>query len=246
MSAAGSITADELELLKSFDTPTVCNAIELFDVRSDATGYMDARIQCCFPKLPPVVGYAATATYRSAAPVRSANASNVFVEQLRSFADVPSPAIVVIQDLDDPPRAATFGDVMCTTYKAFGVVGLIASGAGRDLDQIEALAFPVFASGTISAHGYFQLMDVNVPVSVAGVTIYPGDLIHADRNGATTIPLEIASDVGRACQDIVDTESLVLDYVRNAVEPSVDEFAAIQDRMRQRIVEVRKQRTKKA
>ena len=89
-------------------------------------------------------------------------------------------------------------------------------------------------------------MDVNVPVSVAGVTIYPGDLIHADRNGATTIPLEIASDVGRACQDIVDAELLVLDYVRNAAKPSVDEFTAIQDRMRQRIAEVRKQYTKKA
>ena len=81
---------------------------------------------------------------------------------------------------------------MCTTYKAFGAVGLITSGAGRDLDQVEALHFPCFTGGTICAHGYCHIPSINVPVHVGGVTIHPGDLLHGDRNGVTTIPQEIA------------------------------------------------------
>src|SRR5439155_4021127 len=117
---------------------------------------MDQRIQACYPKLPPMVGYAATATFRSAAPPRASNVYAGLAEQVASFAELPGPAVVVFQDLDDPVAAATFGEVMCTTYKAFGAAGLITSGTGRDLDQVEALAFPCFTSGTMCAHGYCQ------------------------------------------------------------------------------------------
>src|SRR5260370_41561015 len=79
---------------------------------------------------------------------------------------------------------------MCTTYKTFGAAGLITSGAGRDLDQVEVLNFPCFTSGTVCAHGYCHIPSSNVPVHVGGVTIYPGDLLHGDRNGVTTIPVE--------------------------------------------------------
>ena len=105
---------------------------------------MDGRIQACYPKLPPMVGYASTATFRPASPPRAGNVYAGLDEQVASFAELPGPAVVVFQDLDDPPSPATFGEVMCTTYKAFGAVGLITSGAGRDLDQVEALGFPCF------------------------------------------------------------------------------------------------------
>src|SRR5919199_746978 len=149
-----AIPAADLELLRRYDTPTVCNVIELFDHRPRTHGYMDGRIQACFPKLPPMVGYASTATFRSAAAPRAGNVYSSLAEQVASFADLPGPPVVVFQDLDDPPAAATYGEVMCTTYKAFGAVGLITSGAGRDLDQVEALHFPCFCDGTICAHGY--------------------------------------------------------------------------------------------
>src|SRR4029077_20224204 len=159
------------------------NVIELFDVRPRTAGYMDARIQACYPKLPPMVGYAATATFRSAAPPRSGNVYAGLGEQVASFAELPGPAVVVFQDLDCPVAAATFGEVMCTTYKTFGAVGLITSGAGRDLDQVEALNFPCFTSGTISAHGCCHIVQINVSVHVGNVMIHPGDLLHGDRNG---------------------------------------------------------------
>src|SRR5690606_27021966 len=118
-----------------YDTPTVCNAIELFDVRPRQLGYMNASIRACFPALPPMVGYAATATFRSQQPPRGGDAYSGMDAQVARFAELPGPPVVVFQDLDDPVAAATFGEVMCTTYQAFGAVGLITSGAGRDLDQ---------------------------------------------------------------------------------------------------------------
>src|SRR5246500_3134633 len=165
-----AVPAADLALLRQFDTPTVCNVVELFDLRSRSAGYMDARIQACYPRLPPMVGYAATATFRSSAPPRSGNVYAGLGEQVAAFAELPGPAVVVFQDLDDPVASATFGEVMCSTYKAFGAVGLITSGAGRDLDQVEALNFPCFTNGTICAHGYCHIPLLNVPVRVGGVT----------------------------------------------------------------------------
>src|SRR5207245_2481130 len=191
MADNSSISFAVLEQLQRFDTPTVCNVVELFDLRPRTAGYMDARIQACFPKLPPMVGYAATATFRSAAPPRSGDVYAGIADQVASFGELPGLPVVVFQDLDDPVASATFGEVMATTYKSFGAVGLITSGAGRDLDQVEALAFPCFSDGTICAHGYCHIVQINVPVHVGGVMVQPGDLLHGDRNGVTTIPGEI-------------------------------------------------------
>src|SRR5882762_8267250 len=202
MADNSSISIAVLEQLRRFDTPTVCNVVELFDLRQRTAGYMDARIQACFPKLPPMVGYAATATFRSAAPPRSGDVYAGIADQVASFGELPGPPVVVFQDLDDPVASATFGEVMCTTYKAFGAVGLITSGAGRDLDQVATLSFPCFTGGTICAPGHCHLPSINVPIHVGGVMVHPGDLLHGDRNGVTTIPHPIASEVAHACADL--------------------------------------------
>src|SRR5207247_1945577 len=208
------VPAADLELLRKYDTPTICNVVELFDVRPRTAGYMSQRIQACYPRLPPMVGYASTATFRSAAPPRSGNVYSGLAEQVASFAELPGPAVVVFQDLDDPVASATFGEVMCSTYKAFGAVGLITSGAGRDLDQVEALHFPCFTSGTLCAHGYCHIVQLNVPVHVGGVTVHPGDLLHGDRNGVTAIPNEIAAEVAAACPEYMAAEAVVMDYLK--------------------------------
>jgi regulator of RNase E activity RraA len=223
-----------LEQLRKYDTPTICNVVELFDLRSRIAGYTDARIQACYPKLPPMVGYAATATFRSAALPHSGNVYAGIGEQVATFAELPGPAVVVFQDLDSPVAAATFGEVMCTTYKAFGAVGLITSGAGRDLDQVEALNFPCFTNGTICAHGYCHFVSLNVPVHVGGVMIHPGELLHGDRNGVTTIPNEIAAAVAQACPEFMAAESVVLDYLKSGkIDPKG--FTAARNECRDRI-----------
>src|SRR5881397_2273007 len=178
MPATRAVPPADLELLRRFDTPTVCNVVELFDHCPRTAFYMDGRIQACYPKLPPMVGYAATAMFRSAAPPRAGNVYAGLADQLKTFAELPGPAVVVFQDLDDPPAAATFGEIMCTTYQAFGAAGLITSGAARDLDQVRRIGFPTFSNGAICSHGYSHIVDLHRPVRIGGLTIYAGDLVH--------------------------------------------------------------------
>jgi regulator of RNase E activity RraA len=219
-----AVPAADLELLRKYDTPTVCNVVELFDLRPRSAGYMDARIRACYPKLPPMAGYAVTATFRSASPPRSGNVYASLSDVLTAFAELPGPAVVVVQDLDNPTAAAMFGEVVCTTFKQFGAAGLVTSSAGRDLDQVEPLQFPCFSDGTICAHGYPQILQVNVPVHVGGVTVHPGDLLHGDRNGVTTIPNEIASATAHACAEYVAAEGVIFDYLKSG-KPDVPGFS---------------------
>jgi regulator of RNase E activity RraA len=220
MKTVPSVPLEVLDRLRKFDTPTICNVIELFDVRPRHTGYMDARIQACYPKLPPMVGYASTATFRSGAPPQKGDVYAGLDQQVELLGQLPGPAVIVFQDLDNPTAAATFGEVMCSTYKAFGAAGLITSGAGRDLDQVEALSFPCFTNSTMCAHGYCHIPQLHVPVNVGGITIYVGDLLHGDRNGVTTIPTKIAAAVADACPEFMAAEAVVLDYVKSGkVDP---------------------------
>src|SRR5687768_6522520 len=136
-----------LDKLAKYDTPTICNIIELFDVLPRNRGYMDGRIKCAFPDFPPMVGYAATASFRSDAPPVGGDAYGSIDKQIELFAKLPGPAVVVFEDLDDPAVSATFGEVMCTCYQQFGSTGLITSGAGRDMEQVRAIKYPVFTGG---------------------------------------------------------------------------------------------------
>jgi regulator of RNase E activity RraA len=232
-----AISAADLALLGRFDTPTVSNAIELFDVVPRAAAYMDARIRACFPEMPPIVGYASTATIRCAFPKAAGAVYNSLDEQVAAFAELPGPPIVVFQDLDDPPVAATFGEIMCSTYKAFGAVGLITSGAARDLDQVRRIGFSAFASGVICSHGYSHIHSIHEAVRVGGIAVHPGDLIHADCNGVTTIPREIASEVAHVCEEYMAAESVILDYLK-AGTPNVKGFSEARKESQRRIGEL--------
>jgi regulator of RNase E activity RraA len=232
------ITPSVLEKLATFDTPTICNLVELFEVRPRNAGYMDSRIQACYPEMPPMVGFAATATFRSAGPPREGDAYGSTVAQVERFGELAGPPVVVFQDLDDPAAAATFGEVMCTTYQTFGAVGLITSGAGRDLEQVRALGFPVFTNGTICAHGYCHILDVHVPVHVGGMVIYPGDLLHGDLNGVTTVPRDIAGELAAIGDAFVAAEGIILSALRE--EPaSVKRLQAAQSEAQARIAGLR-------
>ncbi|MEZ6065256.1 MAG: RraA family protein [Planctomycetaceae bacterium] len=209
-----TISAETLAELGKYDTPTICNAIELFNVRPRNQGFMNGSIKSCFPEMPPMVGFALTSTFRSFAQPQSSNVYGSLSDQVARFADLPGPPVIVFQDLDEPTCSATFGEVMCSTYKGFGAKGIITSGAGRDLDQVRAIDFPAFTAGTICSHAYCHILDIGVPVTVGGLSIVNGLLLHGDCNGVTTIPVEIASEVPAACQGLMDAEQIVLDYVR--------------------------------
>lgn len=200
-----------LTKLQDFDTPTICNVIELFNVRPRTAGYMNAHIRANFPKLKPMVGYAATVTYQTAISPRNNDAKLQLTQQVEKFSELSGSPIIVSQDLDNPIVAATFGELMCTIFQAFGAVGIISNGAGRDLEQILAIDFPVFSNGTICSHGYIRTIDLHVPVHVGGIAVYPNDLLHGDANGVTTIPISIASDVADVAGEFIAAEQIILD-----------------------------------
>ena len=205
-----TIAPEKLAELKKFDTPTVCNVIELFELRPQNAGFTNSSIKANLPDKPPVVGYAATATYRSAAPQRPEDQYSGFPTQLERLAEIPGPRVAVYQDLDDPHVGAVFGEVMCSCLLKFGCVGLVTNGPGRDMEQVANLGFPTFTNGVVCAHGYPAIAHINIPVCLSGVTVRPGDLIHADLNGVTTIPIEIAEAVPELCQGLMDVEAKIL------------------------------------
>jgi len=223
-----AITGETLDKLARFDTPTICNVIELFAVRPQDAGYMDNSIRARFPQMPPMVGYATTATYRTTPPPPHSTRCAAMDELLETFQDVPGPAVAVFQDIDEPTVAASFGDMMCSAFKAFGGVGLVTSGAGRDLEQVEAIDFPVFTGSIICSHGYPQIPTIGEPAKVGGITVHTGDLLHGDCNGVTTIPNEIASEVAQVAEEYVAAEKVLLDYVQNTPEPTLEGYRAAQ------------------
>lgn len=208
------MTQPDLALLAQYDTPTISNVIELFEVRPRQAGYMDSRIRACFPEMPPIVGYAATATMHTAFARAEGAVYSSLDEQVSRFAELPGPAVVVFQDLDDPAVGATFGEIMCATYQAFGAVGLVTSGAARDLDQVRRLGFAAFSNGAICSHAYSHIVSLHVPVRVGGLAVQPGDLLHADANGVLSIPHEIAAEVAAAAAEYVAAEAVILDYCK--------------------------------
>ena len=237
------ITAETLAKLAKYDTPTICNVIELFDIRPRNRGYMDHRVKSNFPEFPPMVGFACTAAFRSDAPPVGGDAYGSIGAQLEQFAKLPGPAVVVFQDLDDPPAAAVFGEVMCSSYQAFGSAGLVTNGAGRDLEQVRALKYPVFTGSTICSHGYCHMLHLGLPVRVGSLMVNQGDLLHGDANGVTNIPPEIATEVADLSGEFLAAEELVMSYVKSPGQKSAarynelrKEFQAVVAEMTKRIV----------
>src|SRR5574341_501530 len=184
------LSVEQLEELRSVDSPTVCNAIEAFKVRDDTQGFMGMDISCLTPEFGAMVGYAVTATADSMTPGR-ARSRQGHMRLFEAIAAAPKPAVLVIQDVGPKRTHACFlGDVIASLSRRLGAIGIVTDGGVRDLDGVRPLGFHVFAAGLVVAHGTFNIIDVGTPVELSGTRIQPGDLIHGDPSGATTIPLD--------------------------------------------------------
>lgn len=241
-----AVEAELLERLRQFDAPTISNAIELFEVRPRSSGYMDGRIRCAFPEMPAVVGFAVTAQFRASSAAPSGQGYGALETVWEAIERRGAPTIVVCEDLDDPPMAATFGEVMCGAYKALGAAALITSGAGRDLASVRTLGFPVFQSAIICSHAYCHMVDAGQEVSVGGLRVRSGDLMHADANGVTSVPLEIAAEVPEAATEFLRCERLVTDYLATDGPKSAAELLERRRAMGDAIAELRRRVSRRA
>ena len=209
------LSVEQLEELRSVDSPTVANAIEAFKVRDDTQGFLGMDVKCLTPEFGVMVGYAVTATANSMAPGRPRNRQG-HMRFFEAIAAAPRPAVLVVQDVGPKRTHACFlGDVIASLSRRLGAIGIVTDGGVRDLDGVRPLGFHVFAAGLVVAHGTFNIEEVGIPVEFSGARIQPGDLIHGDASGVTTIPLEAADKVYAECQKVRERETGLRDYAHS-------------------------------
>jgi regulator of RNase E activity RraA len=199
--------------LQSMDTPTVCNALELLIPKRRGYGYTTSHLHCTRPQLPPIVGFARTASIRAAHPSDlSGAAARDLSDAYYAYIDQGlKPSVVVMQDLDGNGGYGSFwGEVNSNVHKGFGSVGLVTDGCVRDLPDIAA-DFQMLAASVLPSHAYIHVVDYARPVDVAGMRVRDGDLIHADQHGAVVIPHDVATQVKAAAEQIGRRERVLIE-----------------------------------
>ena len=199
-------TPEQLDYLRSQDSPTIANAIETFDVRPRTEGYMSPDIRCLFPELAPMVGYAVTAVV-SAQKSDNAVPRPVLWDHVLS---VLGPRILVIHDIDDPVTGAFWGEVQSNIFTALGCVGTITDGSVRDLPVVRELGFRFAAKHVSVSHGYTHVVEVGMPVTVGGLTVRPGDLLHGDEHGIVRVPVETVGGMPDAVEKVLERERRII------------------------------------
>ena len=211
-----ALPASVLDHLREFTSPTVANAIELFNVRPRQEGFMRPEIRCIFPRLGVMVGYAVTLKIRAAIPGPKGEAVPARVHWEKVL-QVPAPRVVVVEDLDDPPGlGAYWGEVNANLHLALGCVGVVTNGAVRDLDEVALLRFHFFAGHIAVSHASVHVVEAGTPVRVGGLTVRPGDLLHADQHGVVNIPRELAAKIPEGARKVVDTEHRIIAFSQSA------------------------------
>jgi regulator of RNase E activity RraA len=204
----------DLEALRAFDTPTICNALEIVAPARRAFGFNRRPLVAPFPAGRPVVAFARTATIRSREPDRrnAQDAGKTRLAYYEHIAASPTPSIAVIQDLDgaDIGLGAFWGEVHSHVHRGLGCAGVITDGSVRDLD-VWATDFFVLAGSIMPSHANVHLVDVGTVVSVAGMIVSPNDVIHADRHGAVVVPAEAVKDLPAAADLIARREKVLID-----------------------------------
>ena len=215
---ASSLTQETIRRLRSFDSPTISNAIELLNIRDRTEGYASMELRCMIPDLEPMVGYAVTCTADSSSPGGEPK-PNKLSDLLDGIQSAPKPVVVVVRKCGpDGLRDCFTGDMISVVYRNLGAVGVVTDGGIRDLTGIRrhAPGFQVFAFGTVVSHGTSTIIEVGMPVSIAGLPIAPGDLLHGDESGLVKVPLASAEAVLEKARLVRETEQEWFDFANSS------------------------------
>ena len=207
----------DFQKLQKLDTCTVSNAIDRLKVRLRNEGsILGTAVHCQFPDFAPMLGYAATGRIRStSAPVRG-RAYHENMNWWRYVASVPEPRIMVLQDVDHTPGGgALVGELHALIALALNCVGYVTNGSVRDLPEVEALGFHLFAGSLAVSHMYAHVSEYGEPIEIGGLKIESGDLLHGDRHGVHSIPLSIASEIPGMVTQMLSEERELRDFCRS-------------------------------
>ncbi len=206
---------DFIEYLKTVDSPTVANAIELLKVRPRREGFVPLSVHSLFPQFGRMVGYAVTAQVETVTECYPTSFDR-FVDLYRAVGESPKPAIVAFQEIGGfPDYAAHCGEVMATIFQRQGAIGLVSDSGVRDIPEVRALGFQYFARGTVVSHANFHIVRVGVPIQIHGVTIAQGDILHGDDNGLLSVPRGQESAIQAAVDKVRSRERRLMDWVRS-------------------------------
>jgi regulator of RNase E activity RraA len=198
---SNAIEPAALEQLRQLDSCSVANAIETFGVRLRNSGFTDSTVRCLFEDFPPLVGYAATLRIRTSDPPMDGEGYYYRLDWVDHIMSIPAPRVLVVEDLDRHPGLGSFiGDVHANILKAIGCVGVVTNGAVRNVDAARAIQFQLFAGNLSLSHAFAHVYDFGGPVEVGQMQVHPGDLLHGDRHGVQTVPLEIARKISTVAQ----------------------------------------------
>jgi regulator of RNase E activity RraA len=215
-----------IEYLKTVDSPTLSNAIEVLKVRPRREGFVPLQIRCLFPEFGRMCGYAVTAQVESVSESEPFDIER-FLELYRAVERSPKPAVVVLQEIGGYPDFATHcGEVMATFFTRLGAIGLVSDCGVRDLPEVRAMGFQYFARGTVVSHASFRIVRTGVPVNICGLTVRSGDLLHGDENGLVSVPPGHEQELVAAVDQIRDRERHIMNWVRSE-KFSLDDFHGV-------------------
>lgn len=233
MMSATLPSAAELAALTQFDTPTICNALEVLLPETRSRGYTTRPFVCGFPAMKPIVGFARTATIRSkCAPDAPASEVRALRSDYYRYVEAgPRPSLVLIQDLDGPDAGygAFWGEVQSAIHRGLGASALITDGSVRDIDQW-APGFQFLAAKLAPSHAYANVVDIGAEIEVLGMRVRSGDIVHADRHGAVIIPVGAVAGLPAAAQQIAAREARILAVARApdcTADKLIDVFAKL-------------------
>ena len=206
-----SLTPEQLADLTKFDTCTVANAIEHFNVRLRNEGFMDSSIRCLTSCSTPVVGYAVTVKVQCSHPPMKGQIYIDHTEWWNWLNQLPKPSILVIQDIDERPGAGAFiGETHAAIYQALGCVGVVTNGAVRDLPAVDKRGFHLFAGSVAVSHAYAHKVEFGKPLRVGGLDVAMGDLLHADAHGVLSVPRSVAAEIPLVAERLEAHERRIL------------------------------------
>ena len=220
---AGRLSNELLLRLKTIDTPTIANALELMDIRPRTEGFMRPEIKSVSLVKETFVGYAVTGVISARHKSPNALERRDYYEAIEA---IPTPRMVVLHDLDYPETVGSYwGEIQGIIALGFGCVGAVTDGGVRDLTEAEAMGFPFWAKEVLVSHGYVHAVAYNVPVDVGGVYVQPGDLIAADLHGVIQIPVDAATRLPDAAKALAEQEAIVIAAAQSD-DVSVDSVSA--------------------
>ena len=210
------LTPENLAVLTQWDTPTICNALEEIVPERRGHGFTTEPLVALDADLPPICGFARTATIRAAEPPME-TAEETAAKRAAYYEYVarqPMPAIVVIQDIDPRPGIGAFwGEVQTNVHKGLGAAGAVTNGSFRDVAD-SAKGFNLLGGEVGPSHAYVHVVDFDCQVTVFGLTVSTNDIVHADRHGAVMVPAHAVMKIPEVVDLISRREAKILEAAK--------------------------------